>query len=138
MSTLHEPTTASKVKQYVRPMPATWWLHNRHLGLFMLREVSAVFIGLYAAVLMVLLYMANRGPDGFRHFVDDTMKAPWWIATHVVFLIFALVHSVTFFNLTPKVVIVRQGEDKVPDVVIAGAHYVLWLVVSVILIGLAL
>src|SRR5438477_250404 len=42
-------------KEYVRPMPATWWLHNIYLKLFMIRELTSVFVAGYAVFLIILI-----------------------------------------------------------------------------------
>ena len=59
---------------------------------------------------------------------------------HLLALAFAIYHSVTWFNLTPKALPLQVGEGFVPDWVIAGAHYAAWIVVSscVLILGGAL
>ena len=42
----------------------------------------------------------------------------------------ALFHTITWFNLAPRALVVRIGEDKVPDLLIAGPHYMGWMVFS--------
>jgi fumarate reductase subunit C len=120
-----------KTKEYVRPIPSTWWLHNHHLTLFMVRELTSVFVAGYAVFLMVMLYRAGQGREAFHGFYE-ALKSPVSIVLHLIVLAFVLFHAVTWLNLTPKVVIVWRGEEKVPPAVIAGAHYVLWLIVSVL------
>jgi len=45
-------------------------------------------------------------------------------------LAFAVYHSVTWFNLTPKALPLQLGEEFVPDAVISGAHFGAWAVLS--------
>ena len=45
---------------------------------------------------------------------------------HVLALAFAVYHSVTWFNLTPKALPLQVGADFVPDGVISGAHFAAW------------
>jgi len=45
---------------------------------------------------------------------------------HLFALAFALYHSVTWLNLTPKALPVQIGEEFVPDAAIAGAHFAAW------------
>ena len=40
-----------KGKEYVRPRAANWWLEKKSYTLFMLRELTALFVAGYAAVL---------------------------------------------------------------------------------------
>jgi fumarate reductase subunit C len=126
-----------KTKEYVRPMPATWWLHNYHLVLFMIRELTSVFVAGYAVFLMVLLYRVNEAgnsPGLFGEKVLDLLKSPVSIAWNLIVLVFALYHSITWFNLTPKAVILWRGEEKVSPFMIAGAHYAAWVLVSVLIL----
>jgi fumarate reductase subunit C len=64
------------------------------------------------------------------------LGSPLSVVLHLIALIFACYHSITFFNLTPRVLVVFRGDEKVPEQVIAGVHYAAWLVVSVVLIVL--
>src|SRR6266567_1683740 len=41
-----------------------------------------------------------------------------------------LFHAITWFNLTPKAMVVRLGGKRVPDWVILGSNYAAWLVLS--------
>jgi fumarate reductase subunit C len=110
-------------------MPATWWLHNRHLVLFMIRELTAVFVAAYAVFLLVLLYQSNRDEKQFYQ-IPDALA----LVLHLIGLAFVLFHSVTWFNLTPKAVILWHGEEKVAPIWIAGAHYTAWIVVSFLIL----
>ena len=48
-----------------------------------------------------------------------------------------LYHSITWFNLTPKVMVVWRGEERVSPILIAGANYLAWIAVSVIIVWIA-
>jgi fumarate reductase subunit C len=128
-------TTETKTKEYVRPMPATWWLHNYHLVLFMIRELTSLFVAGYAVFLLVLLYL--RFTDQEPRF-NEVLTSPVSIILQLIALVFVVFHSVTWFNLTPKAVILWRGEEKVSPALIAGAHYALWAVVSLIVLYLVL
>jgi fumarate reductase subunit C len=125
-----------KTKEYRRPMPATWWLHNRYLTLFMIRELTAVFVAGYAVFLLVMLYRYGQGPDAFHNFYV-ALQSPLSILLHLIALAFIVFHTVTWLNLTPKVVILWRGEEKVSPALIIGAHYGMWLVLSILVLILA-
>ena len=127
-----------KTKEYIRPMPATWWLHNHHLVLFMIRELTSVFAAGYAALLLVIAYKATQGASAFHEFFDGVLKQPLMIALQLVAFVFVVYHSVTWFNLTPKILVVWRGEEKISPALIAGANYALWLIVSIVIAFLAL
>lgn len=122
-------------KPYVRPMPRTWWLRTGAYRLFMLREISSVFIALFGLELVCLLARVAYAPDHTTRIARvqeflAALHAPGWIFFHGVTLCFALLHTITWFNLTPKVMVVWIGEERLPGGLIAGANYALWLVVS--------
>jgi fumarate reductase subunit C len=127
--------TETKAKELVRPMPHVWWTHNRYLVLFMVREASSVVIAGYCVFLIILLSRA-RDPVEFRTFYER-LASPLSLVLHLIVLLFAVCHSVTFFNLTPRVIVLFRGEEKVPDRAIAGGHYALWGLVSVVLLVIA-
>ena len=126
--------TELKTKEYIRPMPATWWLKRPAYLKFMVRELSSVFIAGYCVFLLVVLYRAKpAGAVSFRAFYES-LSHPISIGLHLVALFFALFHTITFFNLTPRALVVRRGEERVPDLVIAGVHYAAWVLVSVLVL----
>ena len=127
-----------KTKEYIRPMPATWWLHNRYLLLFMVRELTAVFVGGYAVFLLLLLYRFSQGEEPFHYFFVNTLQNPWVIALHVVALVFVGYHSVTSCNAAPVLMVIWRGEEKVDPKLIVKANYTLWLIVSLVILLIAL
>lgn len=125
-------TTAPRAEQpglYYPKLPATWWLRRPAYVRFMLRELSSVFIAIFLVVFLIQIYRLGQGPEAYAAFLG-TLRSPGWIAFHVVALAFALYHSITWFNLTAVVQVVRFGERQVPPRLVAAANYVLWVVVS--------
>jgi fumarate reductase subunit C len=129
--------TETKSKELIRPMPIDWWLKNPAYVRFMLRDVTSVFIAGYCVFLMVLMSRASGDAESFRAFYDK-LASTWSIVLHLIVLAFACYHSITFFNLTPRVIVLFRGDEKVPEHLIAGGHYVAWLLVSFALIVLVL
>lgn len=120
-------------KPYIRPIPATWWLAKPQYFRFMLREFTAFFLAGYCVFLIVLLWKVKQGSEAFQDFLDRWIQ-PHYVVFNVLALVAAIYHSITWFNLTPKVMVIRQGEEKVPAALIVGANYVLWLVVSAVIL----
>jgi fumarate reductase subunit C len=123
-----------KTKEYIRPMPATWWLHNRHVLQFMIREMSSFFVLAFAIFLLILLYEANQGGDAFRQFFVTVLESGWFRAFAWVTLIFVCYHSITSFNAAPTIMAPRWGEDKIDPRVVIAANYGLWLIISLIVL----
>ncbi len=124
-------SAANKSKEYVRPMPVTWWLNRKTYFLFMVRELTCLFVGGYALFLLVLLARANDA-DAFA----AMLNSPLSVVLHLVALLMVLYHSITWINLTPKVMVVWRGEDRVNPKWIAAANYVVWVVLSLSIFGI--
>jgi len=110
-------------------MPATWWLRKKSYFFFMLRELSSLFIALFLVVYLVQLYQLTKGTDAYSAFTQK-LASPGWILFHVVVLLFALYHSVTWFQSTAVVLPIRLGERSVPRQMITALHIGAWAVVS--------
>ncbi len=122
------PNDTPKSKEYIRPMPANWWLQKTSYFLFIIRESTCVFVGGYAIFLFVL---AARRDD--PQWFSDWLHSPLLITLQIIALPFLLYHTITWINLTPKVLVVWRGEDRVSPTLIAAAHHAMWLVVSVVI-----
>ncbi len=121
--------TADQPKLYYPKMPATWWLRNLNYFLFMLRELSSVFIAIFLVVFLMQIYQLSRGPAAYIAFVQR-LASPGWIIFHVVALLFALYHSYTWFGLTSKVQVVRFGGRPVPPAAVTATNFGVWVVLS--------
>ena len=122
---------------YRRPMSPTWWLNKRNYLLFMLRELTSVFIAAFLVLYLVQLARLAQGAEAYTAFLQR-LASPGWVIFHLLALVAALYHSITWFNLTPKVMVVRRGEELVPPVFIAGSNYVAWLVISAVIVWIVL
>ena len=120
------------MKLYHRPVQKAWWLKRRPYVLFIVRELTSLFVGFYCLLLLVALYMLGQGEEAYEGMLTFLRSGPV-IALHIIALIFTVYHSVTWFNLTPKAIVIPIGEKRVPDVFIAGSNYVAWVVFSGIL-----
>ena len=116
-------------KPYVRPISNTWWLEKPEYTLYMLRELTSVFVGGYAVVMLVGLKRLSEGQAAYEAFLS-ALTSPLAITFHVLALIFAVLHSATFFFAAPAALPLQIGEEKVSPGIIAGAHYAAWAVVS--------
>jgi fumarate reductase subunit C len=52
-------------------------------------------------------------------------------------MVAAVYHAATWFNATQKAMPVQIGEDFVPGSLISGAHYLVWAVLSLVMLYLA-
>ena len=118
--TLHHP------KWYRHRVSVWWWLQKRSYAQFVLREITSVFVAFFAVVSLWQLRALGEGPEAYAHFLAR-LKSPLFLALHGVTFFFVLFHSITWFNLAPKAMVVRLRGKRVPDFVIAGLNYLVWL-----------
>ena len=118
-----------KSKLYYPKMPSTWWLKKPAYILFMLRELSSVFIAVFLVVFLVQIYQLTKGPAAYGAFIQK-LGSPGWILFHIVVLLFALLHSVTWFQSTAVVMPIRLGEHEVPRKMVLALNLGAWVAVS--------
>jgi fumarate reductase subunit C len=114
---------------YRRRVSVWWWLQNRSYAAFVLRELTSVFVAFFAVVYLWQLHALVQGPEAYGR-VLARLKTPLFLALDLVAFVFVLFHAVTWFNLTPKAMVVRLGGKRVSDWVIVGLNYAAWFVLS--------
>jgi fumarate reductase subunit C len=121
--------TPYHAKWYRRRVSVWWWLQNRSYTVFVLRELTSVFVAGFALILLWQLRALARGPEAYNHFLA-LLGTPLFLALNGIAFLFVLFHAVTWFNLAPKAMVVRLRGRRVPDWIIAGLNYLACLVVS--------
>lgn len=119
-------------KLYRRRVPIFWWVHRWVHVRFILRELTSVFVAGYVVVLLLLVHAVRQGPEAYEGFLA-WLRTPTALGLHAAALVMVLFHSVTWFNLAPKALVIHVGKRRVPGAVIAGINYAAWAVVSVVL-----
>jgi fumarate reductase subunit C len=78
----------------------------------MMREFTCVFVAWSVVFLMMLVYAIGRGEASYRQFLDWA-SSPVVVVVNVVALAFLVLHTVTWFALTPQAMVVRAGGRQV-------------------------
>ncbi len=116
-------------KWYRHPVSVWWWLKTWSYTRFVLRELTSVAVVFFAVVTLWQIHSVVKGPQAYAHFLAR-LKTPLFLVLDVLAFLFVLFHSVTWFNLAPKAMVVRLGGKRVPDFVVAGLNYFAWVVIS--------
>ena len=124
--------SSERPPRYRAQRPSLWWLSNGRYFLFMVRELSAVFVALYALSYLVGLYRLSQGKDSYEAYVA-MLHHPAVLVFLGVALVFCLLHTVTWFHLTPIVMVVRMGRKVIPAKVVLAANYLVWILLSGVL-----
>ena len=122
---------------YRKPISNLWWIKRKPYILFIIRELTSVFVAGYCIFLLVLIFKLGEGPPAYTNFIS-TLQSPTSIALHSISLIFVLYHTITWFNLTPKILVLYRGENRVSQRLVAGIFYVGWIIISIIIVKLIL
>jgi fumarate reductase subunit C len=123
------PYTLYHPRWYRRRVSVWWWLQNRSYSGFVLRELTSVFVAFFAVVYLWQLRALAQGPEAYERFLAR-LRTPLFLALDTVVFLFVLFHTITWFNLTPKALVLRVRGKRVPDWAIVGSNYVAWLVLS--------
>ena len=114
-----------------------WWLSRGSYLVFILRELSSIFVAWCVVYFLLLVRAVSRGDSEYRQFLDWS-AGPAMLALNIVTLFFVVLHAITWFNLAPKAMVVHLGRARVPPFLIAASNYGAWVVVSVALLWLFL
>ncbi|MCW2601210.1 MAG: fumarate reductase subunit [Frankiales bacterium] len=123
------------VRMYRRPMPVWWWTRKRTYFVFVMRELSSLFVAWFVVYLLLLLHAISRSDAAYQDFLDEA-NAPWVVTVNVIGLAFLALHTITWFHLTPKAVVLQLRGRPVPAWLIVLSQYVGLAAVSALLIWL--
>ncbi|MDA2913517.1 fumarate reductase subunit C [Acidobacteriia bacterium AH_259_A11_L15] len=114
---------------YRRRVSVWWWLQSWRYTKFVLRELTSVFVAFFAVITLWQLRALVDGPQAYTQFVRGLKSSPL-VAVHGVAFLFVLFHSISWFHLAPKAMVMRLRGKRVPDWVIVGLNYFAWLIAS--------
>ena len=120
-------------RPYIRKVERSWWLGRRRYVIYMIRELTSLFVGLYCALLVVGLWRLGQGRAAWDGFLA-VLSSPLGVLFQLLCLAFAVYHSVTWFALTPKAMPLVVRGESIPGKAIVGMHYGAWVVVSLIVL----
>lgn len=117
-------------RPYIRePSKTGWWLEQPRYIRYMAREMSALFIGIYGLILIVGLFRLSQGEIAYEAFLA-TVEGPAGLIFAIVAFVFAVYHTYTWFQVTPKAMPLMFGGKRVPGAIIVAAHWLGFVIVS--------
>lgn len=114
---------------YRRPISTWWWLRKRTYFVFVMRELSSLFVGWYVVFLLLLVRAVDQGEAAYEDFLDWA-ASPVVVVVNLVAFAFIVLHTVTWFGVTPQAMALRVRGKPVPAPLVIGAQYVGLVVVS--------
>ena len=116
-------------RTYVRPVSTWWWVRKRSYFVFVMRELSSIFVAWLVVYLLLLVRAVGRGGAVYQDFLDWA-ASPGMLVLNLVALGFVVLHTVTWFALTPQAMALRAGGRVVPPALVVASQYVGLVVVS--------
>lgn len=120
----------TEVRVYRRPVSVWWWTKKRSYFVFVMRELSSIFVAWFVVYLLMLVAAVGRSEAAYQDFLDWA-GTPWVVVLNVVASLFLALHVVTWFNLTPQAMVVRLRGQRAPAALVIASQYVGLAVVSV-------
>lgn len=120
----------SKRKPYTRELPTDWWMKQLFYTKYMLREGSSVLISIYSLILAWGVLRLSQGEMAFNGWLE-ALQSPFAIILHLIALVFALYHTITWFSLAPKAVDLWVKGKRLDDKVIIAGHYAAFIITTV-------
>ena len=121
--------TAYHPRWYRRRVSVWWWRKDPAYTKFVLREITSVFVAFFSILYLWQLRTLASGPDAYAAFMAQ-LKTPFFLTIDTIAFLFVLFHTVTWFNLTPTAMVVRVRGTRVPDKIVAGSNYIVWVLLS--------
>ena len=125
----------TEARTYRRPVSKWWWVGKRTYFVFVMRELSSIFIAWFVVFLLLLVAAVGRGGAAYEGFLGFAAN-PFVVVLNVVTFLFVVLHTVTWFSLTPTAMDVRSGGRPVPAWAVIASQYVGLAVVSVCVLWL--
>ena len=116
-------TPVTRVPSYQRRMSVFWWVHKRSYFLFVMRELSSLFVAWFVVYLLMFIAAVGGGAEKYDAFLDRA-SSPLFLVVNAVALAFLVLHTITWFALTPQAMVLDLGGRRVPGVLIIVAQYV--------------
>lgn len=120
---------------YRRPMSTWWWLGKRTYLMFILRELSSVLVAWFVVFLLLTVCAIGNGEAAYQQFLEWA-GSPLVVLVNVVALLFLILHTVTWFNLTPQAMVVHIRGRRLPSAWVAVPQYVGWVLLSAFVLWL--
>ena len=110
-------------------MSTYWWLKHRDYLVFILRELSSIFVAWFVVYLLLLIHAVSQGERSYEQFLIWSYRRSVFVL-NLVSLLFVVFHSITWFNLAPQAMAVHFRGKRIPGTWIAASNYLAWALVS--------
>ncbi len=125
------PTQALR-KTFKKKMPILWWAKRSSHLQFILRELTSLAVAYFSIIFLYLLRSISQGEESYLEFISQ-LKTPSMMILNTIALIGLIYHSISWFSLAPKAMVIKLGKQRIPGILITSSNYIGWIVVSFII-----
>lgn len=127
----------TKRKPYVREMTPTWWKSSAFYKFYMLRESTAIAV-LWFSIVLIYGVFSISSVAGTVNFILF-LRNPIVLVLNIITLAAALLHTKTWFDLTPKAVnIITKSGNKLDPCVLVKVMWAITIVATLVILAIAL
>ncbi|MEO8655877.1 MAG: fumarate reductase subunit C [Ramlibacter sp.] len=120
---------------YVRPMQG-WWRRDPFFVRYMIREVTAIAVLVYAIILMFGVLRLSQGEAAFNGWLA-ALRSPGSILLHLILMVSFAVHAKSWFDIMPKTMpMMFAGGKRVEGATITRTGYVVTIVATVLVLAI--
>jgi fumarate reductase subunit C len=101
-----------------------WWRRDPFFVRYMIREATAVFVAVYALVLLFGLVRLSQGEIAYEAWLE-ALRSPLSIGFHVILLVAFVYHTWSWFDIMPKTMpMIFVGGKRIQPATITNAGLV--------------
>ncbi|WP_108719246.1 hypothetical protein [Miniimonas sp. S16] len=126
--------TVSQRNPYRPTMKRTWFLATKEYRAYFLREGAAVVVGLFVLNLMLGMVSMAAGLDSWTWWVE-LQRNPFVLVLNVLALAAAVLHTVSWDQLTPSIIKVQRGTRFLADGWIIAQQVLLLVIFAAVMVA---
>jgi fumarate reductase subunit C len=107
--------------------------HNLKYTFLLTRELSSFIVALYSIYFLIKLYIISMGENYYNSY-SFLFSGSLNLIIAVVALIFALLHTVTWYLLLPRIQPVKMSGKIIRNEIIFSSIFVIWIIFMIIFI----
>lgn len=111
-------------------MSIFWFLKRKPYLLFIIRELTSIFVAAYAVILLFQLNALRQGAEAWEALIAANSTS-FSIVLHLIIFGFVLFHTITWIKLAPSAMVVKIGKKKIPGSAIIAGNFLMWIVLSI-------
>jgi fumarate reductase subunit C len=121
------------MKTYRKKMTIFWWTRKKSYLRFILRELTSLAVAFFTIEMIYLFWSLKEGPDVYHEFME-LLRSPVLVFLNLVAMAGLLFHSITWFNLSAKAIVVKIGKARIPGKLVASVNYIAWIIISAVIV----